>query len=329
VSKPVDPLVSVVTPVYNGAETIVECIESVLRQTYENWEFAIVDNCSTDGTLEIARSYEARDPRVRVVAPGVFVDKTTSANRAMLQISAESKYCKVLHADDSMFPECLERMVELAERNPRVGVVSAYRLEETRVTLDGLPRTIDVLSGREIVRSTLLGRPYPYLFGSPSSLLIRSDLVRAREPFYDPDYPFSEDYALTDDQDACCAILRESDFGFVHQVLTFTGRLDHSPFSYFIRLGANLPEQIKLLSRYGDVYLTRPEYQRHLAVLLVHYGFFFACNAHRLADREFRAYHRLALKRLWRDVDPRDALLGVRLQLARMRRTRRLRPGRS
>ncbi len=50
-------LVSVVTPVYNGEDFLVECIESVLRQSYSNWEYIIVNNCSTDRTLEIALNY--------------------------------------------------------------------------------------------------------------------------------------------------------------------------------------------------------------------------------------------------------------------------------
>ena len=48
------PLVSVVTPFYNTADYLGECIESVLRQTYENWGYVLVDNCSTDGLSEIA-----------------------------------------------------------------------------------------------------------------------------------------------------------------------------------------------------------------------------------------------------------------------------------
>ena len=51
------PLVSVITPVYNGAEYIAECVESVLAQTYKNFEYIVVDNCSKDATVEIVRRY--------------------------------------------------------------------------------------------------------------------------------------------------------------------------------------------------------------------------------------------------------------------------------
>lgn len=178
---PRQPLVSVVTPVYNGAEYLVDCIESVVVGPIEN------------------------------------------QNRAVREISPESRYTKVLHADDWLFPECLERMVDLAESNPTVGVVSAYRLEETRVTLDGLPHSITVLPGREVARSTLLANPYPFLFGSPSSVLIRSYLIRARNPFYSEDNPWNED------TEACLESLKVSDFGFVHQVLTFSRRPEAHP----------------------------------------------------------------------------------------------------
>jgi glycosyltransferase involved in cell wall biosynthesis len=320
-----EPLVSVVTPVYNGAEFIHECIESVLGQTYENWEYLIVDNCSTDDTLEIARSYEARDPRIRVVTPGVFVDQIESGNRSLREISPKSNYTKVLHADDWLFPECLERMVELAERNPTVGVVSAYRLEETEVTLTGLPPAISVLPGRDICRSTLLGPPY--VFGSPTSILVRSDLVRARDPFYDRTFCVTEDHALSEDQEVCCAILGESDFGFVHQVLTFTRRPDGSPFSAFVQLDAFLPELTNLVTRYGPVYLTKAEYQRRLSALLARYSFLLLVRLPRFVNPNFRAYHRTAARRLMRAVDARDVLAGVLRNLQRMLETQRLGPG--
>jgi glycosyltransferase involved in cell wall biosynthesis len=320
------PLVSVVTPVYNGADYLAECIDSVLTQTYENWEHVIVDNCSTDRTLDIAREYAAREPRLRVRSPGVFVDLVASGNRSLREISPESKYTKVLHADDWLFPECLERMVELAERHETVGVVSAYRLEETgAVTLTGLSPSISVLSGGEICRSTLLGEPYPHLFGSPTSLLISSDLVRSHDPFYDPEYDVGEEYPFSEDVAACCEILRERDFGFVHQVLTFTRRDGRSPFSAFSRLGANLPEHLNLVSKYGPVYLTKAEYQRVVAAYVVRYGFFLLRSVRRLANPEFRAYHAAAVRRILGSVAARDVLEGLRLHARRAHERRRIR----
>jgi glycosyltransferase involved in cell wall biosynthesis len=321
------PLVSVVTPVYNAAEYLAECIESVLDQTYQNWEYVICDNCSTDGSLEIARAYEERDPRVRVVAADVFVERVASSNRSLREISADSKYTKVLHADDWMFPECLERMVELAKHHPNVGIVSAYRLEETKVTLDGIPHKLTVIPGRELGRSTLIG-PLPYLLGSPSSLLIRSDLIRDRESFYNADFRVAEQYAFTEDQDVCCELLRKTDFGFVHQVLTFTRRSERSPFSSFVRFGAHLPERINLHVKHGPAFLTQAEYRRTIAILIAQYGFFLLRRPHRILNSETRAYHRAALKRLLRTVDARDVIAGARIQLRRMRETRKLRPGR-
>jgi glycosyltransferase involved in cell wall biosynthesis len=320
-SAKAQPLVSVVTPVYNGAEYIAACIESVLGQTYQNWEHVIVENCSTDRTLEIVRSFEERDPRIRVVTPGVFVGQVENQNRAMEVISPDSKYTKVLHADDWLFPECLERMVALSEANPSVGIVSAYRLEETTVTLTGLPHSISVLTGKEISRSFLLGEPYPYLFGSPSSLLIRSDLVRKRTPFYNVDNLYGNDV------EACLDTLRECDFGFIHQVLTFTRRHEGTVFWAYARLGANLPEMIKLVIKYAPVYLEREQYQRRLAVLLVKHGLFLVQNLHRFALRDFRAYHVPSLRTLARSVDRQDALAGVRLQVRRMIGVPRLRAG--
>jgi glycosyltransferase involved in cell wall biosynthesis len=321
VSRPPNrqPLVSVVTPIYNGAQYLAECIESVVNQSYENWEYVIVDNCSTDATLEIARGYEAKDGRIRVVAADVFVGPIENQNRAVREIGPESRYTKVLHADDWLFRECLERMVELAERHPTVGVVSAYRLEETRVTLDGLPHSITVLPGREIARSTLLANPYPFLFGSPSSVLIRSDLIRARDPFYNEENPWNED------TEACLESLKVSDFGFVHQVLTFSRRPEGSPFFQHTRVGAYLPGEIKLLARFRGTYLTKAEYERRLAVLLAWYGIFFLRNVRKLADAEFRDHHRSALREIVPATKLRDVFAGVRLQLLRIRETGRLR----
>jgi glycosyltransferase involved in cell wall biosynthesis len=99
-----EPLVSVVTPAYNEEEYIAECIESVLAQTYQNWDYTVVNNCSKDKTLEIARRYAAKDPRIRVHDNEQFLEMIPNHNVAIRQISPASKYCKVVLADDRIFP---------------------------------------------------------------------------------------------------------------------------------------------------------------------------------------------------------------------------------
>ncbi len=93
-------LVTVLTPVYNGEAFIGQCIESVLAQTYEDWEYVIVNNCSTDRSLSVAQRYAERDPRIRVVTNERFVNVITNHNITFRLLSPESKYCKVVHADD-------------------------------------------------------------------------------------------------------------------------------------------------------------------------------------------------------------------------------------
>ena len=172
-SPALQPLVSVLTPVYNGEEYLAECIQSVLGQTYQNWEYCIVNNCSTDRTLEIAKAYAQKDKRIRIHNNPAFVGCDENGNIAFQSISSSSKYCKVIHADDWMFPECLMEMVELAEAHPTIAIVSSYRLTNIRVTVQALPYASRVIPGRDICRMTLLG--LPSVFGSPSAILIHAD----------------------------------------------------------------------------------------------------------------------------------------------------------
>jgi glycosyltransferase involved in cell wall biosynthesis len=176
------PRVSIVTPMYNGVEYLEECIGSILGQTYQNWDYAIVDNCSTDGSMEIARRYAAKDSRIRVYENPRFLPAIANHNAALRQSSPISKYCKVVFADDWIFPECLEKMVAVAEEHPTAGIVGAYCLEGRQVICTGLPYSSQLVSGREICRRHLLENLY--LFGSANTLLYRADLVRSNDPFF-------------------------------------------------------------------------------------------------------------------------------------------------
>jgi len=253
----IEPFVSVLTPVYNGEEYLEECIQSVLNQSYSNWEYVIVNNYSTDRSLEIARKYAETDPRIRVHDNREFLDQMANLNHAFRQISLESEYCKVVHADDWLFTDCLTQMVKVAEEYPTVGIVSAYRLDGNKVDLDGLSYPSYFSSGRKIAREYLLhGTSY---FGAPSNLLIRSDLIRKRDRVYDESY-------LRGDTGACFDLLKESDFGFVHKILTYTRRHDMSVTKRIAdQSHAFIHGELKFQLDFGPYYLTEEEYKSRIS----------------------------------------------------------------
>lgn len=287
------PLVSAVTPVYNGERYLPECIESVIAQTYKNWEYLIVNNCSTDRSLEMVQHYAQKNTRIRIHNNTEFLNQMQNWNHAMRQISPKSKYCKVVHADDWLFPECLTRMVEVAEANPSVGIVGAYRLDEDRVNLDGLPYPSTVVPGREICRWSLLGGPY--IFGSPTSLLIRSDLIRTRKKFYN-------ESNIHADLEACFDILQSADFGFVHQVLTFTRRHNETLTTFSRRFNTYLIANFIVLKKYGPIYLNREEYEKRLKLKIRNYHRFLARSIFEQREKDFWDYHKRELNNLGHPV---------------------------
>jgi len=284
------PLVSVVTPVYNGDRYLAECIESVLAQTYQHWEYDIVNNCSTDRSLEIAQYYAEKDARIRVHNNVQFLGALQNCNHAFRQCAPESKYCKALHADDWLFPDCIMQMVKVAEANPSVGIVGSYVLAGVRLKCDGLPYPSTVIPGREVCRWHLLGKGY--VFGSPTSLLIRSDLIRSRERFY------NESNIHAADQEACHDVLQHADFGFVHQVLTFTRVHDESRSSRQQQLNAFILGKLMVVTKYGPMYLTSEEYEQCLAKWMQRYYQFLGSSALQRKGKEFWEYHETGLKNL-------------------------------
>jgi glycosyltransferase involved in cell wall biosynthesis len=282
------PLVSVLTPVYNGEKYLAECIESVLSQTYENWEYVIVNNCSTDRSLAIAQKYASQDKRIRIQNNETFVGCDANGNIAFQQIATESKYCKVVHADDWLFPECIMRMVELAEAHPTVAIVGAYGLRNNHVSWDGLPYSSTVIPGHDICKKTLLGGLY--VFGSPTSLLIRSNEVRKRPDFYNEENRHC-------DIESCFDVLRDKDFGFVHQVLTFTRDHPEAETNFSSRFGTDYLGTLEILTKYGKTYLGDEEFQQCLKKTWNDYYAFLA-NKVFLNNEEFWEFHRKALTRL-------------------------------
>lgn len=102
-------LVSIITPMYKGAAFVGETIESVLRQTYTDWEMIIVDDCSPDGGAGIRVVKQYKDPRIKLIESNV--NKVSSGARNIALREAKGRYIALLDSDDMWPEEYLERQI--------------------------------------------------------------------------------------------------------------------------------------------------------------------------------------------------------------------------
>jgi glycosyltransferase involved in cell wall biosynthesis len=263
------PLVSVLTPVYNGADFLAQCIESVLAQTYQNYEYIIVNNCSTDRSLQVALDYAKTDKRIRVHNNSDFVGVIENHNIAFSLISPEAKYCKIVSADDFLFPDYLSRTVELGEANPSVGIVGSYQLSGAYIKWQGFEYPGSVITGRDLCRRIFLDGDPAFGFGTPTSLIYRADLVRKTKAFYPNPSPHA-------DTSACFQCLNESDFGFVYQVLSYERKHEATQSSASAKLNRYSSAYLNDLQQYGPLYLDKAELDRLIRQALRGYYNFLA-----------------------------------------------------
>ena len=107
--------VSIITPSWNSEKYIEKTIESVQKQTYMNWEMIVVDDCSTDRTVEIVEKISKEDPRVRIIRQEVNGGAAKARNRSLCE--ATGRYIAYLDADDIWKPTKLEKQVEFMKAN--------------------------------------------------------------------------------------------------------------------------------------------------------------------------------------------------------------------
>lgn len=119
--KKMKPLISILTPVYNHEKFIGDTIDSVINQTYKNWEMLVVDDCSTDGSWNIIQEYAKKDSRIKV-----FRNETNKGlipNWKFLIDNSNGKYIAFLEGDDVFYSHNLEEKNKIFEKYPEVGMV--------------------------------------------------------------------------------------------------------------------------------------------------------------------------------------------------------------
>lgn len=145
------PKVSVLIPTYNYAHILDVTIQSVLAQTYKDFELIIVDNCSTDNTVEVVQKYLS-DSRVSFHRNDRNLGLTGNWNRC-LEL-AKGEYLKYLCADDKLHPQILEKYIPIMDSHPQVSIISCHRQEFDEHGLKKkvvYPPFVGVKDGREVI----------------------------------------------------------------------------------------------------------------------------------------------------------------------------------
>jgi glycosyltransferase involved in cell wall biosynthesis len=288
------PLLSVVTPFRNVASYLAQCIESVLAQSYANFDYILSDNGSSDGSMAIAESYAKRDRRIRLVRQPQLLSQVAHYNAALTEISSSSEYCKIVQADDLILPECLQQMVEAFEQSSKIGLVCSYYLKGDVLRGSGYPFGITFMDGQQMAKFYL--RTGTYVFGSPTAVMYRASIVRESQKFF-------QEGLLHEDTEKCMQILRDWDFGFVHQVLSYLRVENESISSAWRHYEPDALDWYIIVQRYASMFLDSAEAAEACKKATDSYYRMLRNEVLRGRDAGFWQYHRNGLKTLGESLD--------------------------
>ncbi|MBQ8394884.1 MAG: glycosyltransferase family 2 protein [Clostridia bacterium] len=176
-------LVSIIVPNYNSEKYIKETLDSVLAQTYQDWEMLVIDDCSSDGSVDIIRAYAEKDSRIQLI----LREKNTgvaNVRNAGLEL-AKGKYIALLDSDDVWTEDKLERQVALLEETGAEIAYSAYDfIDENSQPMGKTFKVPEKTNFKKMLACNVIGC---------SAAIVRADIFK-EHPF-NPDY-YHEDYVL-------------------------------------------------------------------------------------------------------------------------------------
>lgn len=176
-------LVSVIMPVYNGEKYIAEAIESILNQTFQDFELLIINDYSSDETVSVINKY--RDKRIKLIHNDLNLGLARVRNVGIQ--NSKGKYIAWLDSDDISLDTRLEKQVNLLENNPSFGLCGTWVK-----TIGSAEHIWEYPTQSEIIKSTML---FHNCFAT-SSVMLRKEILVQHQYLFDLDYPPAEDYDL-------------------------------------------------------------------------------------------------------------------------------------
>lgn len=178
-----DSLVSVVLPTYNSSEFLGEALRSVTNQTHENLEVLVVDDASSDGTVELANDHARDDSRVRIVRNDHNLGPVGNFTRCFEL--ASGSFIKFLMADDLLENEAVERLLEPLQQDPSVALSTSRRrrVDRNGVPMADMTATLPIFGESAVLDGRIIGDELllrcSNVVGEPSTVLFRAASVPA------------------------------------------------------------------------------------------------------------------------------------------------------
>jgi len=183
-TKAENPIVSVIMPVFNGEKYLKESVSSILNQTFDNFEFLIINDGSTDNSLDIIKSFN--DDRIILINNETNLKIVTSLNKGLSR--AKGKYIARMDCDDISLPRRLEKQVAFLENNEDIGICGSWisLIGEKENEIWQSPINPDEIKCRLLFHSTLF---HP-------SVILRKQLLSISGLKYDKKFLYAQDYNL-------------------------------------------------------------------------------------------------------------------------------------
>lgn len=178
-----EPQISVVMPAYNSKDYIAEAIDSILNQTFKNFEFIIINDGSTDNTGEIIKEYEKKDDRIVYLENEENRKISYTRNRGME--NAKGPYIAFMDSDDISLPERLQKQIKYMEENPECGIVSSFVEDDDKTDN---PRPTD---DHDLKLHLLYGSPF-----SASGAMIKKSFFDEHDLKFNAEYEGVQDFEL-------------------------------------------------------------------------------------------------------------------------------------
>lgn len=177
-----NPFLTVIMPVYNGQAYLNEAIDSVLAQTFENFELVIIDDGSTDDSEKIITVYT--DPRIRFLKNDKNRGVAYTRSRGLEE--AKGEFLAWMDCDDLISPEKFEKQIKFLKENPEIGICGTWWVRFG----EGRPRVLKSPTDPEIIKASLLF--YPAI--NPATAMMRMNFIKQYNLKYDHRLLIAEDY---------------------------------------------------------------------------------------------------------------------------------------